>query len=444
MLGPLTPIPSFVHASLAGDIPDTALETMRLCALDWAYCGLAVADEDSGIPVAMADYARHCGAGPASVFWTSNVIQHGGAHRLAARDAALINGTLGHALDVDDTHFAHIGHVSTVVLPAAMAVAEMKGRSFDDVIMAARIGAEVAVRVGLWLGRSHYQAGWHQTATSGAYGAAVAATCLLAEDAVEPKVTSAILNVAGMAGGLKAQFGSPMKPVNAGLAASQGVEAAFLAHSGQGLSGSTDVLDAVLATQAGEGNADAFDTLGQAWLFDTVSHKYHACCHGTHAMLEALTALNLPRSAQVDRIDITTHPRWMTVCNKPAPTTWLEGKFSYRFLAAMYLDGQDSFGAGPTLYFPIPPHVQSTMDRTNVAADETMAETSCAVAVTLRDGTRHDGFYDLQRPETLDQRRDRLVQKGRALLHPTLAQEVAAAVSARDMAAFTRAIRQTA
>ena len=130
-------------------------------------------------------------------------------------------------------------------MPAALAVAETEGANFDAFIKAARLGAEVALRVGLWLGRSHYQAGWHQTATAGAYGAAVAAAYLM-----QAPFSTTLQNVAGMACGLKAQFGSAMKPVNAGLAAANGVEAAQMAKAGMG--GSPDVFAAVLAMQSGE------------------------------------------------------------------------------------------------------------------------------------------------------------------------------------------------
>ena len=77
-----------------------------------------------------------------------------------------------------------------------------------------------------------------------------------------------------MAAGLKAQFGSPMKPVNAGQAAANGVEAAQLARAG--MTGSAEVFDAVLKMQAGEGNVHAFDDLGTTWMFDTVSHNADA------------------------------------------------------------------------------------------------------------------------------------------------------------------------
>lgn len=430
----LFPLDSFLRSALEAPVPEASLEVMRLCALDWAMCGMGALRDP--IAASMVQHASSVGAGRASVFFAKDVVDHGGADRLPVRDAALINGTISHALDFDDTHFGHIGHVSTVVLPAALAVAEDIGADFDTFIKAARIGAEVACRVGLWLGRSHYQAGWHQTATAGANGAASAAAVLMG---AHPMPT--LQNVAGMAAGLKAQFGSPMKPVNAGQAAANGVEAAQLACAG--MTGSAEVFDAVLEMQAGEGNVHAFDDLGTTWMFDTVSHKYDACCHGTHAMIEALRSLGPINAGDVDSIDIATNPRWMSVCNKPDPTTWLEGKFSYSFLAALVICKDTTIGAGPELYFPLDGRTAAhdIMQAVTVRDDDTVAETACDLRVTLKSGAMLGATHDLAAPEPLDVRRAKLLAKGEALLLPPTTLRIAAAIDARDLAAFTQVLR---
>ena len=150
----------------------------------------------------------------------------GGAAPL--RGAALVNGTVSHALDYDDTHFAHIGHPSVAILPAALAVSEWDDRILVDMLESALVGMETSIRVGLWLGRAHYQAGFHQTATAGAFGAAVSVGRLLGFDTGQMR--SVLGLTATRAAGLKAQFGTMGKPYNAGLAASAGVEAALLVH----------------------------------------------------------------------------------------------------------------------------------------------------------------------------------------------------------------------
>ncbi|WP_375282026.1 MmgE/PrpD family protein [Pseudooctadecabacter sp.] len=419
------------HEGIA--IPAHSLQVQELCLLDFMACGLGALRDD--MVGAMARYAATLGAGGSSVFYTKDMLAHGAPARYSARDAAFINGTIGHALDFDDTHFGHIGHVSTVVIPATLAVAETTGADFDVALRAMRIGSEVALRVGLWLGRSHYQAGWHQTATAGAFGAAVAAGLLMG---THPRAT--LLNVAGFVAGQKAQFGSAMKPVNAGQAAAHGVQAASLAQAG--LTGSPDVVAALLATHAGAGDTDAFADLGQVWQFDDVTHKYHVCCHGTHAMIEALLSLQLPRGTGVDRIEVRTHPRWMTVCNKPDCNTWQEGKFSYAFLAALILNGESTIGAGPELNFPKSQATSDMMARVHVTADADIAEVASHVRVTLTSGEVLEARHDLSMDEPLTKRRARLIAKGEALLVNGVTTEITDAIDARDLGAVLRVMRR--
>ena len=77
------------------------------------------------------------------------------------------------------------------------------------------------------LGRKHYERGFHQTATAGAFGATVAAGRLLG--LTSEQMRNALSLVGTRASGLKSQFGTMGKPFNAGVAASNGVEAALLA-----------------------------------------------------------------------------------------------------------------------------------------------------------------------------------------------------------------------
>ena len=91
-------------------LTDDVLDVMRLSLLDWASVAIAGRLE----PVTQA--VRHLenengGRGDATVI--------GQTARLPMRGAAMVNGTMAHALDFDDTHFAHIGHPSAVILSAA-------------------------------------------------------------------------------------------------------------------------------------------------------------------------------------------------------------------------------------------------------------------------------------------------------------------------------------
>ena len=368
---------------LAGaEVPGHVTRLMRLCLMDWAACAKA----GQGEPVAAV-------IGPAG--------------EDAAR-RALVWGTQGHALDFDDTHFGHIGHTSAVVMPALLALAG--DRPMVEVLEAAAVGSEAALRVGLWLGRAHYQVGFHQTATSGAVGAAVGAARLLSLEAA--RLRHALGLAATAASGLKGQFGTMGKPLNAGLAARVAVESVLWAREGMtsdpaGLSGP----QGFGATHHGEGRAEAFE--GPDWQITGVSHKFHACCHGLHAMLEALR--EAPRD--VVRVTVHTHPRWLSVCNQPAPDTGLGVKFSYRHTAAMALRGRDT---GDSAVFTDEtardPVLMEWRERVDVLGDDSVAETATRVVLTRENGSEVTLTHDLARPMPLDAREARLTAKVATLL----------------------------
>lgn len=263
--------------------------------------------------------------------------------KLPSRAAALVNGTVSHALDYDDTHFAHIGHLSVGIYPAALAAAEESGAGAAAVRDAFLVGAEGACRLGMVFGRGHYQRGFHQTATAGAFGATIAASRIYGLERWQTR--AALSLVATRASGLKSQFGTMGKPFNAGIAASNGIEAASLARRGfmsceDGIEGPQGFI---------ETHAD-FPDHETPWhnsppghfVFDAINYKLHACCHGTHAMIEAL--LQARRDGRLNegvlrRIVVRSHPRWLKVCDIKKPRTGLEVKFSYCWLAAMVVSG---------------------------------------------------------------------------------------------------------
>ena len=157
-------------ASLESErLPQGAREMAKLSLFDWMTVSIAGAGQPLGKIIRDFVLAEG-GVEVAAVI--------GETRRLPARAAALANGTISHALDYDDTHFAYIGHPSVAVFPAALAVAEEVEASAYEMIDAFLVGAEATCRIGMVLGRDHYDAGFHQTATSGAFGATIAASRL--------------------------------------------------------------------------------------------------------------------------------------------------------------------------------------------------------------------------------------------------------------------------
>ena len=76
----------------------------------------------------------------------ANVI--GKPNEYPAAGAALINGTLAHALDYDDTHLPSVLHPSAAVVPAALAATEAAGASGKDLLTAVAVGNELTVACG--------------------------------------------------------------------------------------------------------------------------------------------------------------------------------------------------------------------------------------------------------------------------------------------------------
>ena len=170
------------------------------------------------------------------------------------------------------------------------------------------------------------------------------------------------------------------------------------------------------ATHHGAAYQSALDGLGDEWLFETVSHKFHACCHGLHAALEAARELDIAEP-EVAEIKIKTHPRWMSVCNQLSPTTGLGAKFSYRTVIAMQAMGYDTAVPGNyTDKVCADLRIKSLRDRVTVEADESLSETQAHLSLLRRDGIRLNATHDLLTPMSLSDREDRVRAKAAKLI----------------------------
>jgi len=178
----------------------------------------ALADRDRLVAWALAEGAA---ADPRVVI--------GAGTGLAPARAALVGGFQAHLLDLDDTHELVRGHPSAVLVPALLALARPED-GIEAMLAAYIVGLEVMARLGRALGPAHYQAGWHPTGTAGAVAAAAAGAHLRGLD--EQATSTALSVAASRSGGVRAQFGTPGKPLHAGLAAQTGVESVAWAAAG--------------------------------------------------------------------------------------------------------------------------------------------------------------------------------------------------------------------
>jgi 2-methylcitrate dehydratase PrpD len=267
---------------------------------------------------------------------------------LPAPSAALVNGVAAHALDFDDTHGPSVCHVSAVVGPAALAVAQATGASGRDLLAAFVAGAECTCRVGMASPGGFHARGFHSTSVCGVLGATVAAGRLFG---LAPNRLASALGIAGsFASGLLAFLadGSQTKPLHAGWAAQAGVQAALLA--GAGAEGPSSVLEDVNGLFASFVGAPvdtktAFADLGSEWETPRIAFKAYPACHFVHASVDAAAAAlagSGGTASEIEEVEVRVSDTGVGLVLDPlaaklAPRTPYDAKFSLPFCVASRL-----------------------------------------------------------------------------------------------------------
>lgn len=326
------------------DVPAEVVKAAKLHFLDAFGCGLAahalgVADHASR---AMAELG---GKDEASVI--------GYPARLPAAGAAFVNGSLGHALDFDDTHPDAICHVSVVVSPAALAAGEAFDVDGRELVVALVAGNEVVARIGAAAAPAYMKTGFHPTSVCGVFGAAAVGAKLAQLDA---EAATAALGIAGsMASGLFEYLadGSMPKPLHAGWAAHAGLFAARLAA--HGATGPASVLEGRFGVLRSYFRLDGsavevpLDDLGRVWATPRIAFKPYPACHFVHACLDGAREAMGGRRLELEEIEsvvvsipeagvpLVLEPRE----EKIAPRTAYDAKFSLQYsVAAMIANGR--------------------------------------------------------------------------------------------------------
>ncbi len=372
-----------------GDVPQDAITVAKQCCLDWLGVTLAARAEPLAdmLAVTAAEEGGHADC---------TLIGRGTKASLA--QAALINGSMGHALDYDDV-IVPMGHPTVPVAPVVFALGERRDVSGESVLTAFIAGIETECRIARMLGRSHYERGWHSTATFGTFGAAAAAGRLLALDG---NLMAHAFGIAGtQAAGLKSVFGTMCKPLHAGKAAANGLLAARLAA--QGFTSNPAILEVeqgFAATQSdGIDVQAALDTPPGGFYVRETLFKYHAACYLTHSAVNA--ALQLRRecnidSAAIESVAVGVDPGHMKVCAISEPQTGLECKFSLSMTVAMALAGENT--ADDRLYSDATakrPDLVALRRKVTVIPRAAAVATLSDVSIRLRDGREISATADV-------------------------------------------------
>lgn len=336
-------MPSSVASELAkrittmryDDLPADAVHWAKIAIIDTVACALAGANEEA-TRIAEKVSATYGGAGPVLLWGTSR--------RVSALDAAIINGTAGHALDYDDVNNTIGGHPSVPLLPAIIALGEMFDSSGKDILLAYVTGFETQARIGAAVNVYHYRKGWHPTATLGVFGAAGACARLLDLDV--PQTATALAIAASLSSGIKSNFGTMTKPLHAGHCSRNGLYAALMAKEGFTASDvAFEHKQGYFELFNGAGNYDAQKAI-ENWanpldvIAPGIGLKQYPCCASTHSAIDATLILRERHNLtpeRVQKIESITHAAALAHTDRADPKTALDAKFSVQYCVARAL-----------------------------------------------------------------------------------------------------------
>lgn len=376
---------------------------------------------------------------------------HGAPGWAPPEEAALVNGTVAHGLELDDTFEEASLHPGVVVFPAVLAVADERGSSAREVLRASLIGYDVMCGIGVLLGAAEsYGRGFHPTGVAGAIGAAAAVAALRELD--EDRTVNTLGIAANLAAG-SLEFlsdGSWTKRLNAGNAASIGIRAARLGAAGflapvtafEGRDG--------FLSQHGQGLVDGRVLrleLGRAAL-DT-SIKFYPCCRYMHGTIDLLRELHQEfpetRVEDVEKIQVGVIRAGATLVSLPperklSVRTPVDAQFNMPFGAAVaFTTGQatvEQFDRAPEIAPELLPWMRKVECRDSDRLERAFpAQWQAEVAVTFTDGTvverREDAFVgSASRRATWEQ----ITDKARGLVGDRGARQLRASIEGLDLA----------
>lgn len=333
------------------EIPEEVRESAKMRLLD--ILGICVAAREEVGPQAVRAVVKEWGGNhqAESIGW---------GDPLPAANAALVNGTLAHSLDFDDTHHEVRIHASTVVIPTAIAAAQKAGLSGKEFLTTAVAGFEALVHIGLVAPARPHERGLHATSLCGTLAAAALAGRALGLDADK---TARAIGVSGsQASGLRESYlgeATDTKGLHAGWASHAGILAAQLAS--YGFTGPRSVLEGRFGFYNAFVSPDSWDIerltsgLGRDWKTPEIVYKLFPCGSLIHGCIDAALELrneHRPAPEEIEEIVCVVSPGMVsTVCEpreqKLNPQSGYQAKFSMQYaVATALLDGnvtRDSF-----------------------------------------------------------------------------------------------------
>lgn len=326
------PLATFAAQLRWDDVPEPVQRKAEDLWVDWF--GSVLAGQNARPVHSIARFALSQGpaSGPCEVVGQSTTT--------SPMMAALANAAAAHVAEQDDVHNGSVFHPAAVVFPPALAVAQSLGASGAQLMAACVAGYEVGIRVGEFLGRSHYRI-FHTTATAGTLAAAAAVGHLLGLTPAQMQHAfgSAGTQSAGLWEFLRTAADS--KQLHTAHAAAAGLMAAYLAKDG--FTGAQDIFTGPQGMAAGMSTdahpAKLSDGLGTRWATAETSFKWHASCRHTHPAADALLQVmqhNHLQPADLAQVTCHVHQGAIDVLGPVVqPSTVHQSKFSMGTVLAL-------------------------------------------------------------------------------------------------------------
>jgi 2-methylcitrate dehydratase PrpD len=326
-------IAEFIARTNYEEIPEKAIAVAKMCMLDGLGVALAGTRESAGRIITR--YVKNSGGKP-----EAGVI--GGGFKTSIELAALANGTLVHVLDYDDHAITWMGHPTSVLLPAVIALGERDGLSGQQILEAYVIGWEVGSKLCSKLSMGLTEQGWHPTATLGTFAAAAACGKLVK---LNSKQMSTALGIAASeAAGLRQNFGTDTKAFQVGRAGANAIAAILLTQ--MGFTASQNILEGpfgfcrVFAKKECDPDAMAQDLGSPFDISTSYAVKPYPCCGLFQRCIDAMLYLVKNYQFSPDQVaEVECHIPTMLheIMFHSPPETGLQGKFSLKYCIASAL-----------------------------------------------------------------------------------------------------------
>jgi 2-methylcitrate dehydratase PrpD len=298
------------------DLPMDVIEKVKLCVLDFMGCALGGSREKE-IEV-LANLVKTGGVEESTII--------GFGFKVPMANAGLVNGAMGHALQIDDGDRFTLAHLGTEIIPTALAVGEFEKSDGKDLITAIALGYEVAMRIGYAVLPSHHKRGFCPNSTLGVFGAAVAAGKLLKLNSSE--MADSLGSAGTQSSGLE-EFvidGSGSQFLNPAHATFSGILSGLLAK--RGFTGSKTILEGqrgFCKAFSDEYNLSVItDNLGEEYQIMKVYFKPYPTCRAMHSAIDAIINLSTKYAIEpedVEKVIVKTYSYNVNLMCGPPPET---------------------------------------------------------------------------------------------------------------------------